>query len=136
MFFVLTGEEGMSESGPREGVIERLEGGQAFGRFLLLVLCIEAFAASGGRAPGDTQWLLDRSQAERIQRVERGMPSVPRIGKQPLRMDVAGWMKFFEIPGLSIAVFDDDRIVWIRDYRYVPYITQDAAFALSPWPHP
>src|SRR5438477_12667567 len=82
-------------------------------RFLLLVLCIEA---SGGRAPGDTQWLLDRSQAERIQRVERGMPSVPRIGKQPLRMDVAGWMKFFEIPGLSIAVFDDDRIVWMKAY--------------------
>jgi CubicO group peptidase (beta-lactamase class C family) len=84
--------------------------------FLLPVLCLVASSASGGKATGDTQWLADRSQAERIQRVERGLPSVPIPGEQPLRMGLVEWMKFFKIPGLSVAVFDANRIVWMKAY--------------------
>jgi CubicO group peptidase (beta-lactamase class C family) len=85
-------------------------------RFLLPLLCLVASSASGGVATGETQWLVDRSQAVRIQRVERGMPPVPVPGEQPLRMGLVEWMEFLKIPGLSVAVFDGDRIVWMKAY--------------------
>jgi CubicO group peptidase (beta-lactamase class C family) len=83
---------------------------------LALLVCSLASPSGGSAGGGQTRWLADPSQADRIRRVEQGLPAVSLPGGQPLAMDLEQWMQFFRIPGLSIAVFDDFHIVWMKGY--------------------
>jgi len=83
---------------------------------LVVVLCILSAPAVAAAPAGATVWLADPSQAPRIQRVEAGLPAVDIPGQQPLQMGLEQWMQFYGIPGLSVAVFDDFRIVWLKSY--------------------
>jgi CubicO group peptidase (beta-lactamase class C family) len=64
----------------------------------------------------DTQWVADASQATRIQHVETGIPAVVIPGEEPVSMTLQQWMEFYKIPGLSLVVFDDYKIVWKKTY--------------------
>src|SRR5260221_3725032 len=54
--------------------------------------------------------------AERIARVENGLLSVEVPGQPALKLSLADWMRLLKVPGLSVAVFDDFKIVWSRAY--------------------
>ncbi len=83
-----------------------------FALLLLASLVLPSVAA----AKDDTRWLADASQAPRIERVEQGLPSVTLADGKVLQLDLQGWMKLFGVPGLSVAVFDDFRVVWRKSY--------------------
>jgi len=81
-----------------------------------LVLCVLSATTLAAAPPGATVWLADPSQAARIQRVEAGLPAVDIPGEKPLQMGLEQWMQLYGIPGMSVAVFDDFRIVWLKSY--------------------
>lgn len=47
--------------------------------------------------------------------VEAGLPAV-RQGERTLHLSLSQWMQALAVPGLSIAVIDDFRIVWTKAY--------------------
>jgi CubicO group peptidase (beta-lactamase class C family) len=51
----------------------------------------------------------------RIAAVERALPAVT-IGDSSLQLSLTEWMDTLGVPGLSIAVIDDHRIVWAKGY--------------------
>jgi len=83
---------------------------------LALVLCALSAPSLAAPPSGTTVWLANPSQAARIQRVEVGLPAVDIPGEEPLRMGLQQWMEFYGIPGMSVAVFDDFRVVWMKSY--------------------
>ncbi len=84
---------------------------------LVLLLLFSSIAISGlaQKAP-ITEWVADPSQPARIQRVENGLTPVTLRGEAPVSMSLQQWMNFFKIPGLSVVVFDNYRIVWKKSY--------------------
>jgi CubicO group peptidase (beta-lactamase class C family) len=57
----------------------------------------------------------DKAQAERIKRVEAGLlPSL--LTQRTLPMPLAERMKFYGVPGVSVAVIDGGRLVWAKGY--------------------
>jgi CubicO group peptidase (beta-lactamase class C family) len=56
-------------------------------------------------------------QEARIHRVDSPVVEVPMGENQaPLRLDLLQLMKLYNVPGLSIAVIDDYKIVWAKAY--------------------
>src|SRR5689334_24932364 len=55
--------------------------------------------------------------AERIQRVENGLPplSLSR-NESPLQLTLQKLMELYKVPGLSIAVIDNFKIAWAKSY--------------------
>lgn len=54
---------------------------------------------------------------ERIGRVEHGLaPAILIKGQPRVAMDIAERMAYYGVPGVSIAVINDDRIEWARGY--------------------
>src|SRR5580704_5504057 len=69
------------------------------------------FAASGSTNELDV--------ARRIERIENGLLPAITIKGQPLRkMNIADRMKYYNVPGVSIAFFDHGRITWTKTYGY------------------
>jgi CubicO group peptidase (beta-lactamase class C family) len=59
-------------------------------------------------------------QEERIHRVVGSLVDLPMGGGQaPLRMDLLELMKLYNVPGLSVAVIDDYKIVWAKGYGVI-----------------
>jgi CubicO group peptidase (beta-lactamase class C family) len=87
-------------------------------RHVLVILLVTVLGLPVQAAPSNdsTHWLADESQAERIRRVERGLPAVALPDGQKLQLDLAQWMEFFKIPGMSVAVFDNFHLVWMKAY--------------------
>jgi CubicO group peptidase (beta-lactamase class C family) len=53
----------------------------------------------------------------RIERVERGVPAIPPSETEAaLHLNLQQLMQRFEVPGLSVAVIDNFRIVWAKGY--------------------
>lgn len=76
---------------------------------LLIPLLALALSATAGGAQSSVE--------ERIARVERGL--VPRAvaqGQIDKRFSIAERMTYHGIPGMSVAVIDDGRLVWARAY--------------------
>src|SRR6266849_1977526 len=56
----------------------------------------------------------------RIHRVETTVVDLPMGENQaPLRMDLSQLMKLYNVPGLSIAVIDDCKMVWAKGYGVI-----------------
>jgi CubicO group peptidase (beta-lactamase class C family) len=56
----------------------------------------------------------------RIHRVETAVVDLPMGEHQaPLRMDLLQLMKLYNVPGLSIAVIDDYKMVWAKGYGVI-----------------
>ena len=64
----------------------------------------------------ETQRLSSPAEAARIQRVEQGMPTVVLPGGESIKLSLAEWMSVFRVPGLSVAVFDQNKILWAKVY--------------------
>lgn len=83
----------------------RLRAGAAASAFLMI------FAAAC-----ETQESLTR---KRIRDVERGLlPAVFIKGTKPEKMDLKTRMRFYRVPGLSMAVMDDTLMGWSGTYGY------------------
>ncbi|MGO9828661.1 MAG: serine hydrolase [Myxococcaceae bacterium] len=85
-------------------------------RLRLLGLLSLVVAGRSAAAQDDTRWVLDASQAPRLQRVEHGLPTLSLPGGKSIQLSVPEWMEAFSIPGLSIAVIDNFQIVWMKSY--------------------
>jgi CubicO group peptidase (beta-lactamase class C family) len=69
-----------------------------------------------GPEPGATIWMASAAEAERLARIETSLPAVPIATGPPIALDLEGWLRTFNVPGLSVAVFDDFRVVWAKTY--------------------
>ncbi len=52
---------------------------------------------------------------DRAMRIESGLPAVTQGGKT-LKLSLTQWMDALAVPGVSIAVIDGHRIVWVKAY--------------------
>src|SRR6185295_5309922 len=68
-------------------------------------------ADSSGSA---TVWVAAPVEGKRLARVEATLPPLDLEGRTP--MDVEAWMKLYDAPGLSVAVWDDFKLVWAKAY--------------------
>ncbi|MDQ3606311.1 MAG: beta-lactamase family protein [Gemmatimonadota bacterium] len=81
----------------------------------ILLCCVLFLAACATSAPAPAP--LADAVAERIQRVENGLLTSNVIAGEPLAgMPLAERMRFYDTPGVSIAVINDGRIEWARGY--------------------
>jgi len=71
--------------------------------------------AADTRKPA-TQWLAQPSEAARVARVEAGLMPAALPGQEPLRLSLQQWMELYKIPGLSVAVFDKNTLLWAKTY--------------------
>jgi CubicO group peptidase (beta-lactamase class C family) len=60
-------------------------------------------------------WVASPADAARLARVEASLPGL-EVGGAAQPMDVAAWMALLDVPGLSVAVFDDFKVVWAKAY--------------------
>lgn len=71
-------------------------------------------AAAAPKPP--TEWVARPSEVARIARVEAGLAPAAIPGEEPLRLSLQRWMELYRIPGLSVAVFDRNALVWAKAY--------------------
>lgn len=71
--------------------------------------------AADTRKPA-TEWLARPSEAARLKRVEAGLAPATVPGEEPRRLSLQQWMELYKIPGLSVAVFEKNAIVWAKAY--------------------
>ncbi|MCP3063484.1 serine hydrolase [Myxococcus sp. K38C18041901] len=71
-----------------------------------------------GAAPSkpQTQWLSRPAEAARVARVEEGLPGISLPGETPRHLSLPQWMELYKVPGLSLAVFDQGKLVWAKGY--------------------
>nr|BDT38751.1 class A beta-lactamase-related serine hydrolase [Myxococcus sp. MH1] len=71
-----------------------------------------------GAAPSkpQTQWLSRPAEAARVARVEEGLPAIALPGETPRHLSLPQWMELYKVPGLSLAVFDQGKLVWTKAY--------------------
>jgi CubicO group peptidase (beta-lactamase class C family) len=87
-------------------------------RHLALVLTLAVTAAGLPKADGSdrTEWLVDPTHKARIASIAAEL--VAEIPGDPagVRMPLQRWMELYRIPGLSLAVFDADRLLWAKTF--------------------
>ncbi|RYZ44100.1 MAG: class A beta-lactamase-related serine hydrolase, partial [Myxococcaceae bacterium] len=76
---------------------------------------VALLTAADTRKP-TTEWVARPSEAARIARVEAGLAPVALPGEEPQRMSLQRWMELYKIPGVSIAVFEKNALVWAKGY--------------------
>jgi len=86
--------------------------------FVLVMISSVAPAAqdeTGARTHAETIWTANSLEAARLARVEAQV-SAGIKGDDPIELTVRQWMETFNIPGLSVAVFDRHELVWAKTY--------------------
>jgi len=78
------------------------------------VILVAQNSANTGNA--GTVWLANPVEAARLARVESQVPPVEIKGEPPIGLTIQQWMDTFKVPGLSLAVFDRNEIVWAKSY--------------------
>jgi len=80
-------------------------------RFILLLLCSTLALAQQKPTPKPA------SQTAHIQRIEQDVAMIA-LGKdeKPTHFTLPELMKLLDVPGLSVAVFDDYKILWAKGY--------------------
>ena len=81
-----------------------------FGR-LLVALALCPFSSSATARSSEP----NPDSEARISRIETGLPAVTQ-GERTLQFPLNRWMQALAVPGLSMAVIDDFRIVWAKSY--------------------
>jgi CubicO group peptidase (beta-lactamase class C family) len=84
-------------------------------RACLLLVCA-AVAPLAAQVPPRTEAFVEPGHAVRIARVEVGIPAIELDGDAPLRVTLPELMHHYDVPGLSLAVFDQHAIVWAKAY--------------------
>ncbi|PYT92646.1 MAG: serine hydrolase [Acidobacteria bacterium] len=86
-----------------------------------------AFACTGGQAGGQKRPKAETNsgrgaepqtvgQQERIRKIEATAVDIPMGEKEPVRLSLTQLMELYKVPGLSIAVIDDFKVVWAKGY--------------------
>jgi CubicO group peptidase (beta-lactamase class C family) len=92
--------------------------------FLLLI----AFSACAGLVQpgyGQSQQAEDEGSAARIARIENGLlPAVVIKGQAVRAMKIRERMQFYKVPGVSVAFFDHEKIIWTRAYGLADMATK------------
>src|SRR5260370_7320208 len=79
-----------------------------------------------------TAIFLTAADLDSIQRVENGLRTPIAIKDQPVtRMGIAERLKFYHVPGVSVAVIDGGKGAWARGYGLT---SPDGAKPLTPEP--
>jgi len=88
---------------------------------LTIALFFSCALQSGAQSKSSTNSLQKQADQEtRIHRVEAAVVDIPMGENQaPLRMDLLQLMKLYNVPGLSIAVIDDYKMVWGKGYGVI-----------------
>jgi CubicO group peptidase (beta-lactamase class C family) len=83
---------------------------------MLSILFLLFCSASSGSLPVARNSVVQRTDhlSERISRVEAGL--IPAGDPQTTSLNLADRMRFYKVPGLSIAVIDAGRVEWARGY--------------------
>ncbi len=82
-----------------------------------LVSCTAlALPSEAGSKKPITEWVASPSEAARLARVEAGLAPLNLPGEAPAALSLQQWMALYRIPGLSIAVFDRNELVWATSY--------------------
>lgn len=90
--------------------------------FAAVLTCVAAAGFTRGFAPASSAQVAAKAQPaspveERIRRVEAGLvPAVVIKGAASPAMPLAERMKFFKVPGVSVAVVNGGRIEWARGF--------------------
>jgi CubicO group peptidase (beta-lactamase class C family) len=93
-------------------------------RRTLLRFTTVAFASCAGitlltgadTAKPATQWAVSPAEAARAAKAEASLPPVTIPGQEPQKLSLQRWMELYRIPGLSVAVFEKNTLVWARTY--------------------
>jgi CubicO group peptidase (beta-lactamase class C family) len=89
---------------------------------LAIGLCVLESIVVIGRREADplrgaaTLWSASSLEAARIARVESQVPPIVIEGEASIALTLEQWMKAFNVPGLSLAVFDRNELVWAKAY--------------------
>jgi CubicO group peptidase (beta-lactamase class C family) len=81
----------------------------------LAVLAIVLTGRTANPAGSATVWVATSDEGKRLARVEATLPPLEAEG-HTRPMDVAAWMALYDAPGLSVAVWDDFKLVWAKAY--------------------
>jgi CubicO group peptidase (beta-lactamase class C family) len=75
-----------------------------------------AFLTAADTKKPATEWLARPAEAARVAKVEAGLAPITLPGEKPTSLSLQRWMELYKIPGLSVAVFDKNGIVWAKAY--------------------
>jgi CubicO group peptidase (beta-lactamase class C family) len=94
----------------------------ALRHFAMIACLLGTSVPSRAQAPatvpppsGATVWMASPAEADRIARVEAGLAAIPGSASGG-RSSIENWMRVYNAPGLSVAVFDDFKVVWAKAY--------------------
>jgi CubicO group peptidase (beta-lactamase class C family) len=62
------------------------------------------------------EWVSKPAESARVAKVEANLAPIQIPGEKPLQLSIQKWMELYKIPGLSVAVFDKNGIVWAKAY--------------------
>ena len=100
-----------------EDMVKRPNGAwSVLGGAAMTMLAMSLMMPAGATQAGDSRATSEKVE-ERMARVEKGLEPVS-VGKDeaPIQLDLAGLMKLFNDPGLSVAVIDGYKIAWTKTY--------------------
>lgn len=84
---------------------------------VLICAIVISLIASASALPKPHAETTDPQLAARIQRVENAIPPIPLGATEPpLQLNLQKLMEIYKVPGLSIAVIDNFKIVWAKGY--------------------
>ncbi len=92
---------------------------RAFPRFATVALAScagVAFLTAADTPKPATEWLARPSEAARVARVEANLAPITLPGEEPVQLSLQRWMELYKIPGLSVAVFEKNTLVWAKSY--------------------
>lgn len=100
-----------------EDMVKRLNGAwSVLGGAVMTMLAMSLMMPAGSTQAGDSRATSEKVE-ERMARVEKGLEPVSvGIDEAPIQLDLAGLMKLFNDPGLSVAVIDGYKIAWTKTY--------------------
>lgn len=85
----------------------------------------------------------DSKSAERIHRVETGVPAIAidfragvpweQVGSVPGNWNIVDRMNHYSVPGVGVAVVDDYSVVWARGYGRLAAGSADSVTTLTPF---
>ena len=92
-----------------------MQGALVFAAALCAMVTVTAFVPADPPV-AKAVWLASPLEAARLARVESQVPPVEIKGEPPIGLTIQQWMDTFKVPGLSLAVFDRNEIVWAKTY--------------------
>src|SRR5580704_4351564 len=88
--------------------------------FIALVLLCTLGSLAAQTKPSGQSSAAPTTQEARIQRIEALVLDIPMGEKEPaLRLNLAQAMQAYSVPGVSVAVIDNYKIVWAKGYGVI-----------------